>query len=138
MFFIANNSQQRENKHRGTTGTTRNRDRWSGDTGRDRPERREEMNRRLLWALGLILLATVTLAGAAHADWGSEETQVYCYIGDRNDNEYLGTVDVFDASKAAAYCNMLYGDCRGSCTGCFTNQESREVCVTSSGMAYFY
>jgi hypothetical protein len=90
--------------------------------------------RRIVVVLALSLL----LAGNAGADWGKTETQVYCYIGDREGNEYLGTVDVFDARKAAQYCNMIYGDCNANCTGCYADEDSRELCIDSTGMSYYF
>jgi hypothetical protein len=96
------------------------------------------MGRKFVYGILLALAVSPILAGGSAADWGKTETQVSCYIGARYDNEYLGTVDVFDARQAAQYCNMLYGDCNRNCTGCYTDEESRELCIDSSGAAYYF
>jgi hypothetical protein len=90
----------------------------------------------------IILLAAAAvftaLAGPVKADWGNTEIQVYCYSGYRDDNEYLGTVDVYDATRAASHCNVMYGDCNGNCTACYDDESAREICVDNSGRPYYY
>ncbi len=86
------------------------------------------------------LLAAVLLAipfGLANASTGAEEIQVYCYIGDPGDNEYLGTVDIFNPLQATSTCNMVYNDCKMNCTGCYTDQDARQICIDRSGQPYY-
>ncbi len=92
-------------------------------------------------SVNMLLAAAVilaTLAGSASADWGETEIQVYCYAGDRNDNNYLGVVDVFSLNNLSGHCNVMYGDCNGSCTACYDDDAAREVCVDNSGIPYYY
>ena len=96
------------------------------------------MIRSFVRSIGLALDILHILTGSAWADWGKTETQVFCYVGDRKNNEYLGTVDVFEARKATQYCNMIYSDCNGNCTGCYDDEDSREVCIDSSGTLYYF
>jgi hypothetical protein len=87
----------------------------------------------------ITLLAMVIIylfAGPAAADWGKKEFSVTCYAGPRNNNQYLGTVDVYDASGAASHCNVMYNDCHGNCTGCYQDESSREICVDNSVVPY--
>ncbi len=86
----------------------------------------------------MVMVAFGVLTGTSTADWGKPETQVYCYIGFRDNNQYLGTVDVFDPPKAAAYCNMMYNDCNGNCTGCFDDEAAQEICIGSSGAPFYH
>lgn len=87
------------------------------------------VGRHLVGALILVLAGLSILAGSAAADWGKTEYMVSCYAGDRNNNQYLGEVDVFDTRKAAQSCNLLYGDCNWNCSGCYMDEESKEVCI---------
>jgi len=90
---------------------------------------------RILFVVGAILASVATQASA---DWGPSEVQVFCYAGDRSNEEYLGTVDVYSLNNPAANCNVMYSDCNGNCTACYDDQSAREVCVSSSGAAYYY
>ncbi|HEY3275290.1 MAG TPA: hypothetical protein VGJ94_01615 [Syntrophorhabdaceae bacterium] len=96
------------------------------------------MARKFVWGVSLALIGLVSLAGSGAADWGPTEIQVFCYAGERADNQYLGTVDIYDARRAASYCNMLYGDCHGNCTACYDDEDSREICIDSSGRGGYY
>jgi hypothetical protein len=89
----------------------------------------------LIVLLGATLLATPF--GLADASTGAEEIQVFCYIGDPSDNEYVGTVDLFNPLQATSTCNMVYNDCNMNCIGCYTDQDARQVCVDRSGQAYY-
>ena len=90
---------------------------------------------------GIILAAAVLLAGPAgslFADWGKTQITVSCYAGDRGDNQYLGTVDIFDTTRAASNCNVMYNGCNGSCTACNADEASREICVDNTGIPSYY
>lgn len=75
----------------------------------------------------LIFLLTMLIISARDST-GKEDIQVFCYIGDRNNNEYIGTIDIYDPLKASQYCNMLYIDCNMKCTGCYIDFNSNEIC----------
>jgi hypothetical protein len=98
------------------------------------------MVKQVLTASLLATLIFAALPGTAGADWGKEQIQVYCYLGSRDDNEYVGIVDVFvnAIGRAAAYCNMMYNDCNANCTGCYDDESSREICADSSGARYYH
>jgi hypothetical protein len=85
----------------------------------------------------VIGVALGTFCIASHAP-AVEDVSVFCYVGNPDDNDYLGTVDVFDTRAAAADCNMIYNDCYNNCTGCFADEDSRDVCVDSSGRGYYH
>jgi hypothetical protein len=84
------------------------------------------------------MMILTLLAGPLAADWGETEIQLHCYAGYRGDNEYLGTVDVFETIGAASHCNVMYNDCNGDCTACYDDESAREVCVDNSGVPYYY
>jgi hypothetical protein len=91
------------------------------------------------WVIYIALAAMViipVLAGPAAADWGKKEYSVTCYAGPRNNNQYLGTVTVYDASRSASHCNVMYNDCQGNCTGCYQDDSSQEICVDNSMVPY--
>ena len=89
-------------------------------------------------ALLIATTMTAVVPVLALASWGKTEIQVFCFIGNRNDNDYVGTVDVFDVRQASSLCNLIYNDCQGGCTGCFDDEDSREICVDRSGASYYY
>lgn len=80
--------------------------------------------------VGLLTSLTGTPARAA------ETVQVYCYVGDPTNNEFIGTADFVKPSQAASACDALYYDCEGHCTGCFKTADSDEVCVDPTGRVY--
>ena len=92
--------------------------------------------------LGILLLASIViltvLAGTGLADWGKVDIQAYCYMGDRTSNRYAGTVRVLDFSRAASNCNVMYNGCDGSCTACYVDESSREICVDISQVPHYY
>jgi len=90
---------------------------------------------RIFFLAGAIL---TVFAMQAAADWGPSQIQVFCYAGDRSNEDYLGTVDVYSLNNPAANCNVMYSDCNGNCTACYDDESAREVCVSSSGAAYYY
>lgn len=96
--------------------------------------RRGEAARMVLAAIAI----SVMLAGPAVADWGKTQIQLHCYKGDRDDNHHLGTVDVFDLARPSSHCNIMYNDCNGNCTACYTNEEGREVCADNSNIPYYH
>ena len=92
-------------------------------------------------AIKVVLAAAVLLMGLAGplcADWGKTQIKVSCYAGNRSDNHYLGTVDIFDTTRAASNCNVMYSDCNGSCTACYVDEASREICIDNSGTPSYY
>jgi hypothetical protein len=79
----------------------------------------------LLICFFILVLFTSALA--------SEGTEIFCYTGNPTDNEYLGTVEVFNLSVATSTCNNVYYNCNGECFGCYINQESIEICIDKNG-----
>lgn len=86
----------------------------------------------------IIAAILIALPGMVFSSWGPSEIRVYCYIGDRVNDEYLGTVDIFDVRQAASTCNMVYYDCNWNCTACYDDEASREICTDKSGQPYYY
>ena len=89
----------------------------------------------------VILAATVffvALAGSGSADWGKTAIKLYCYAGDRSDNHYIGTVEVFDTVRPASKCNVMYNNCDGNCTACYIDEAGREICVDNSQVPRYY
>ena len=81
----------------------------------------------LIMLLITLIFLTMQIISAKDSA-GKEDIQVSCYIGDPDNNQYIGTVDIFDPTKASQYCNMLYSDCDMKCTGCYIDEESNEIC----------
>jgi hypothetical protein len=90
------------------------------------------------WAVFVLVVAClVGVSGGLTSLHAARDVSVSCYEGNPEDNEYLGTVDVFDVRAAANACNSMYVDCEGRCTGCYDDEDSREVCVDPSGRIYY-
>jgi hypothetical protein len=93
---------------------------------------------RVKTAISLILISMACcLPGWAESSTGKQEIQISCYIGDPRNNQYIGTVSVFSTLQAASACNMVYNDCDMNCTGCWTDEDAREICVDKSGQPYY-
>ncbi len=88
---------------------------------------------------GIVMVVAVSMAVTAFVVplWAAEDVSIFCYVGNPQDNELVGTVDVFDVRTAANSCNVMYNSCEGNCTGCFVDRESREVCIDPYGRFYY-
>ncbi len=93
---------------------------------------------RAIKTLLVAMIGLVLIAGPAAADWGKTQIQLHCYKGNRDDDQHLGTVDVFDLARPSSHCNIMYNDCNGNCTACYTNDEGREVCADNSNAPYYH
>jgi len=93
---------------------------------------------RVVSALLAVMIGFALIVGPAAADWGKTQVQLHCYKGNRDDDHHLGTVDVFDLARPSSHCNIMYNDCSGNCTACYTNEEGREVCADNSNAPYYH
>jgi hypothetical protein len=89
------------------------------------------------WGIVMLVVGCIAVAGFVGPLRAAEDVSIFCYVGNPQDNEYIGTVDVFDIRTAANSCNVMYNSCGGNCTGCFDDSESREVCVDPFGRIYY-
>mgnify|MGYP001049223151 CR=1 FL=1 len=69
--------------------------------------------------------------------YGKEDIPVSCYAGDPSENRWVGEVAVFNVNSARGNCNMLYSRCEGDCTPCYTDEDSRVICIDKSGNPYY-
>jgi hypothetical protein len=83
--------------------------------------------------LGFALMAMLPAMSAA----ANRDFEVRCYVGNPSNNEYVGTIDIFDVSMAGVSCNNVFNACEGNCTGCYADPNDREVCVDALGRAYY-
>jgi hypothetical protein len=88
-------------------------------------------------AFFLVVVFIVAASGAVTLLGAAEDVSVSCYVGSPEDDEDVGTVDVFDVRTAANSCNVMYNSCGGNCTGCYDDEDSRRVCVDPSGRVYY-
>lgn len=69
--------------------------------------------------------------------YGKEDISVTCYRGNPADDRRVGEVSVFNVNSARGNCNALYYDCEGNCTPCYSDDDSRVVCIDPSGNPYY-
>jgi len=65
--------------------------------------------------------------------YAKEEISVHCFVGNPADNEYLGTIELYNTAYATSSCNEIFSECEGRCVGCFADSESIEKCIDQSG-----
>jgi hypothetical protein len=82
---------------------------------------------KIVFVVCLFMLLMVTVPGH-----GKEDMPVACYLGDT----YIGSVAVFNLELATGNCNALYNDCQGNCVGCYTDDNSLEVCIDKDGKRF--
>ena len=88
---------------------------------------------RLVTLSGIFFVYVAVLLCLASWICADEDIAVTCYQG----NFRIGTVTVLDWRHAAASCNSLYYDCRGTCVGCFHDFDYVEgVCVDVNGREF--
>ncbi len=79
------------------------------------------------------ILSCVIILSLTAPAFAVDSISVSCYA----DNFFVGNVTVFNVSTAASACNLLYYDCKGRCSGCFTDYDYvEEVCVDTNGSLY--
>ena len=84
----------------------------------------------------MLLVLCCLLVGFVVVSQGKQSTTITCYAGNPDDNQNLGTVEVFHVANAASTCNSVYADCNGNCTGCYIDEESQEICIDKAGRLY--
>jgi hypothetical protein len=95
--------------------------------------RSNTLQKRLVTLIGTFFLCVVVLLGLASWTCADENMSVICYKG----SSRIGTVTVFDGRAAAATCNTVLVDCRGSCIGCFRDFDYvDDVCVDVHGKVF--
>jgi hypothetical protein len=73
--------------------------------------------------LGLVVVCFATASGGVTPLRAAQDVSVSCYVGNPEDNENVGNVDVFDVRTAATSCNAMYNSCGGNCTGCYDDED---------------
>ncbi|HXX56370.1 MAG TPA: hypothetical protein VEI96_00050 [Thermodesulfovibrionales bacterium] len=76
------------------------------------------------------------LMGQVILAMGADSTAVSCYVGNPDNNQLIGDVEVFNISSAVARCNMMYMDCNGNCTACYISENGSQSCIDSTGRQY--
>jgi len=84
----------------------------------------------------VLLVLCCLLVGFIVVSQAKESITITCYAGNPDNNQDLGTVEVFHVANAASTCNSVYADCDGNCTGCYIDKESQEVCIDTTGRLY--
>lgn len=89
----------------------------------------------LIMLAGILSIGTNIALGAAYAE---ESIEAECYIKDDDDYVFVGNVDIYDESKAAATCNSAYTDCKGQCIGCYLDEDEDddEYCYDLTGRKF--
>jgi len=85
----------------------------------------------------IILFGFVMVFMALSSAYGRDDISVSCYLGDPSEDRLIGGIAVFNVSSARGNCNALYYDCEGNCTPCYTDEDSRVICIDSSGRPYY-
>jgi hypothetical protein len=90
------------------------------------------------WVVFVFVAACLvaTYPGITPVD-AAEDVSMFCYVGNRSDNEFIGTVDVFDVRTGPNSCNVMYDSCGGNCTACYDDSDSREICMDSYGRVFY-
>jgi hypothetical protein len=76
------------------------------------------------------------LLGRAISARCAESTAVSCYVGNPDNNQLVGNIDVFNISSAVSRCNMMYMDCSENCTACYIAENGSQICIDSTGRQY--
>jgi hypothetical protein len=82
----------------------------------------------------LLLFFIIMICISSYAE---ESITVSCYVGDLSDNEEVGEIEVLKTATATRDCNKIYKeDCKGQCTGCYTSEDSGEICIDKKGKEF--
>ncbi|HAM50986.1 MAG TPA: hypothetical protein DCP92_09975 [Nitrospiraceae bacterium] len=88
---------------------------------------------------GIIIFVPIVfclLLGQVISAQGAEGTPLSCYVGNPDDDQYLGDVEVFTLAGAASICNRTYSDCNGNCTACYIAEDGSQICIDVTGRQY--
>jgi hypothetical protein len=92
--------------------------------------------RAMLSAWGILLVAVICAAGFIAPVSAEDSVSVSCYNLEKSQHP-LGSVVVYDTSRAAMTCNSVYYDCKGRCIGCFSDSDYLDaVCVDVRGTIF--
>lgn len=91
-----------------------------------------------IFLLGASLVFVISVLTIAVTEVSSEEdVDVFCYVPEDGDYEYIDSISSFDAGKAAAQCNDVYFDCYGNCVACRLDDEGEESCFDKEGREFY-
>ncbi len=76
------------------------------------------------------------LLGQVISAQGADSITVSCYLGNPDNNQLLGYIEVFSISMSATRCNMMYYDCNGNCTACYIDENGSQICIDTTGGRY--
>jgi hypothetical protein len=85
----------------------------------------------------ILLLGMLVFSLILTTAYGKDDISVTCYRGDPSEDRRVGEVAVFNVNSARGNCNVLYYDCEGNCTPCYADEDSRVICIDSSGNPYY-
>jgi hypothetical protein len=86
--------------------------------------------------VSICLLILCSIPMVAIVLYAADSVPVSCYVGDPDDDEYMGDIEAFNTSGAPALCNNFFSECQGNCTGCYIDEESEEFCIDSGGRRF--
>ena len=99
--------------------------------------RRREKRLRAVTIVGIIILSLMAWVGSVRSTFADDTVSITCYTGYPPNNEYVGTVTIFDVPTASNACNAMYYDCRKRCIGCYIDRELVEdVCIDPYGNTF--
>jgi hypothetical protein len=98
---------------------------------------RMEKRLRAVTIMGIIILSLMASVGLSSSIFADDTVSITCYTGYPPNNEYVGTVTIFDVPTASNACNAMYYDCRKRCIGCYIDRELVEdVCIDPFGNTF--
>ncbi len=88
--------------------------------------------------VGIFVVTVISCANAANSSITySEAITVSCFQGNPEDGSYVGDITAPNPESASQVCNSLYGECRGKCTGCFSDSDiTEDVCYDEAGKKF--
>jgi len=102
-----------------------------------RGDQRRKRRLEIIILIEIMILTLAALVSSVTSTFADETVSITCYSGYPPNNEYVGTVTIFDVPTAANACNIMYYDCRRRCIGCYVDFELVEdVCVDSRGNTF--
>jgi hypothetical protein len=86
------------------------------------------------WCISAITaIAAMVCTAPTRAD---QSVSVTCYNLEKSQLS-VGSVVVYDTSRAAQTCNAVYYDCKGRCVGCFSDSDFIDaVCADETGALF--
>jgi hypothetical protein len=88
-------------------------------------------------AVFIVSLIIAAIVPVKTAETYSEAITISCYMGNPENDNYIGDLTVPDPENAGQSCNALYSDCQGECSGCFADSDiTEDICYDKMGKKF--